>query len=235
MILSARRFLAVAIVSLASTAASAGLATLDGTGFSVQYDDTTLGALGATAPFISGIDNSLVFTPGGGALTANTTTNLLSALAASLTVKADSGLLVTGFGLTVDGTYLIWGAGNPLSVSGSLTQTSGAAGSVALAVTDPFVANAFGNAALRNWSGQATLDIDPLESVDLRIEIAAQALAAGGPSYGQITPRGVSLEVFTVAAPPASSVPEPSSALLLLGALGLLGVRRKSANKTAKP
>ena len=221
-------FLAASAALLAS-AAQAAPVNIDGVGFQISYDNAALGVLGAGPTSLVG--NVLTLTPAGSpGLSANSTGPSSTAAAASFSFTADPGYAIAGFSLAAGGSYYYFGSAS-VAASGALdVDLGGSTESAVLTPTGAFIANAPFNFTTKEWSSLAELAFTPVTAADVDLSLLMQALAVGGPNFSYISTTSVDLAVMLVPAPlPNNSVPEPSTALLALAALGVLKLRRRAS------
>lgn len=224
-----RNLFLAASAGLLASAAQAAPVSIDGVGFQVSYDDAALGALGAGPTGLLG--NVLSLTPAGSpGLSAKSTFPSSTAAAASFSFTADPGYAIAGFSLAAGGSYYYFGAAS-VAASGSLdVDLGGSAASAALVPTGAFVSNSPFSFTTKEWSAQTEVAFAPVTAAEVDLSMLMQARAASGPNSSYISTASVDLGVMLVPAPlPNNSVPEPSTALLALAALGALKLRRRTA------
>ena len=218
-----------ASAALLASAAQAAPVNIDGVGFQISYDNAALGVLGAGPTSLVG--NVLTLTPAGSpGLSANSTGPSSTAAAASFSFTADPGYAIAGFSLAAGGSYYYFGSAS-VAASGALDVDLG--GSTESAVLTP----------TGGVHRQRTFQFH-----DQRVVLAGRArlhpgnggrrrsLAADAGAGGQRTQFLIhqhdkcrSRRHAGAGTLPNNSVPEPSTALLALAALGVLKLRRRAS------
>jgi hypothetical protein len=228
------------ILSLCAAFSQANAVTflLTGTNFDVQYDDATVGNFGT--PSLSG--NVVFFTPtnfkaesmnGTGFATASGTVNFL--------VIPKNDYVLTEVVLQERGDYILRGSSSFASVTGQTRAFSLQRPLVDIA--SPISTNSnltFNTGLQQNWLAGSTLQLGalslrPNQSINYTVENLLEAYTESndsGPRRAFIEKKFVGFSVAGYSAS-VSPVPEPSTVLMMLSGLGLVGLvaRKRTTQK----
>lgn len=219
------KWLAAALLGAAvSASANASLVSLNGTGFSVSYDDAVKSLFGT--PTLVG--NLLTFSPSNFAASATGGFSFADAMF-SLQVTAADGYLLNSVGLLQQGSFALLGRDATFGVASQMTVTSldqGGAKSVGVAGQVQGADTLMGG----SWSaGPADYQVSGFDSKIIDLSLDTTLFAAGGTgTFARASLNTAQLSFGIAQVPP---VPEPEAYLMLLTGLGMVGVvaRRRSA------
>jgi len=200
-------------VAFSAGSASAAMQTLEGVAFDVTYDDALLGLFG-TPTFIN---DTLFFNPSEFVASSSGGFDLTNSTLA-LTVTANDGYVLNGFGLVEEGDYFYFDGG-AVAVGGQLRVktldplVSTTTDALSIGSTAPTTMATFGTT---DWTADAYVGTANATTAFVTIENLLLAQAAQD-SLAFIEKKGVQLNVST------APVPEPETYAMMLAGLGMLG------------
>ena len=237
------RLVAAAVLILAGHA-HAMTVVVTGTNFDLKYDDTKLGLFGSP----SFVGNQIFFTPNMFTASSTNTTGLVNTNSTinGLELISKNGFIFNSISLAEFGDYQLSGAGSKVSVSGQLrafdannamaTQTSS---NLVVSETTPLNLNDGTN---HNWMAQASISnatpgsflSSKPNDIFIAVEniLTATSSVMGGQAFIEKKFAGGSGSVVVTINEVTAPVPEPSTWLLMLaglGVVGALGARNKRA------
>ena len=230
---SIQKMIAGGALLLASSAASAALITLNGSGVDFTYDDSQLGLYGT--PTVSG--NTIFFTPTTfKAISTNGDGSVIESSNVNVVITTHQGINLGSLGLQERGDYSLRGDGSTVELGGELRAFDI---NNPMTVEDSSFITSSSNLAINdgkfhNWVGTADINLGTTlwantTSINLTLENVLIATTVDFPSRAFIEKKFAGIGITVGSSVPPSSVPVPAAAWLFgSGLLGLIGVSRRS-------